>query len=176
MSPLNKRPLDCVYFIYFTTHIIFTLFCDSLVIFPLKWIPSFLVNFNQFQVKLIKDPFMNIFEHQLDPLTSRHYELIWFRTFVTMEFLLQLPFFFYASYQLYFDNKKSLKIPGIIYCSHVATTVLPLLATFIFGLPEYLFQDRLILFMVYSPYLFVPLVLLADLVLLDWSPAKAKTS
>ncbi|KAJ9057393.1 hypothetical protein DSO57_1023052 [Entomophthora muscae] len=54
---------------------------------------------------------MNIFEHQLDSPTSRHFELIWFRTFVTMELLLQLPFFFYASYQLYFDNKKSLKNP-----------------------------------------------------------------
>lgn len=80
---------------------------------------------------------------------------IWLKSFLICEALFQLPFFFVASYALY-AKKNFIRIPMIIYCSHVATTVVPILSEFYFS-EELTDQQRTQLVLFYVPYLIIPL-------------------
>lgn len=50
-----------------------------------------------------------------------------FNSMVCCECLLQLPFFFVAAYALLY-RKEWIRIPGVVYGAHVATTLVPILA------------------------------------------------
>lgn len=77
---------------------------------------------------------------------------IWFMSFVWAENLVQLPFFFVATYA-YLKKANWIRIPAIIYGSHVATTLVAILADIIHG------QHNAPLAAIYSPYLVVPVLL-----------------
>ena len=72
------------------------------------------------------------------------------------EAFFQLPFFFVAVYGL-LHEKQWIRIPLIVYGSHVFTTVFPILYTFYEA--ENSDMNKLALFGFYSPYLLVPLML-----------------
>ncbi|KAI9296205.1 hypothetical protein K502DRAFT_302698, partial [Neoconidiobolus thromboides FSU 785] len=157
---LTSRPLDLLYFIYFSSHIIFSLLLDCAIIYPIEYVPTVLIEFNQFQVKLMKDPLMNIYQHQKNSPVYKNF--IWFRTFIYVELLLQVPFFFFACYRIWNDKKWSLKSSGLIYCAHVMTTVLPILTSVTFDYPELTSIERSIILSVYGIYFIIPLILLID--------------
>ncbi|KAI9296093.1 hypothetical protein K502DRAFT_190280 [Neoconidiobolus thromboides FSU 785] len=173
MKTLSERPLDSVYFYYFLIHSIFTVIFDCVPIYPAIMQPQFLVQFNQFQVNLFKDPYMSIYNHGYNNnYNATYFQLFWFRTFVYIELFLHLPFFIYSMYQLYHDRKYKLRLYGIIYSSSVMTSVLPMLVSFLYGFPNLLSSYRYSLFMLYFPFFFIPLILLIDLSTLKFSKLK----
>ncbi|XP_010076246.1 PREDICTED: transmembrane protein 97 [Pterocles gutturalis] len=91
----------------------------------------------------------------------------WFQAFVWCEAILQLPFFPIAGYAFLKGGCKWIRTPAIIYSTHVATTLLPILAHILFhdfSASEHLGprsqRERLALFSVYVPYLLIPLLIL----------------
>ncbi|KAI8099463.1 transmembrane protein 6/97 [Halteromyces radiatus] len=150
----TERRLDLVFFIFFITHIPITIFFDLQSIYP-KWlVPSVLQQILNFYAQTTNDPFMNV-------AIPRY----WFQALVSMEALCQLPFFFVASYALYY-NMPFIRLPLIVYGSHVVTTVVPVLAELLLnptlvGLEQDMMK-RWTLVAIYSPYLLIPLVLLVD--------------
>lgn len=65
------------------------------------------------------------------------------------EFGLQLPFFFFAVGAL-IRKSESLKLPGLIYGSHTATTMAPILAHFAFS-EEIKYEEKIVLMCFYLP-------------------------
>ncbi|XP_029468408.1 sigma intracellular receptor 2 isoform X1 [Rhinatrema bivittatum] len=90
----------------------------------------------------------------------------WFLTFVYCEALLQLPFFPVAAYAFYKGGCKWIRIPAIVYSTHVVTSVLTIIVELLFSdFPTFKvgplrLQERLTLVSVYAPYLLIPLLLL----------------
>ncbi|KAI8333614.1 transmembrane protein 6/97 [Chlamydoabsidia padenii] len=147
MSTFTGRPLDFVFFIFFITHIPITLLLDLQAIYPTWLVPSVLLQANAWYVNLTHDPFMGA--------TSPIY---WFQSFVSLEAICQLPFFFVASHGLYYDQS-FIRLPMIVYGAHVVTTVVPLLGELILN-P--LHVNRVMLLAIYSPYFLIPLLILVD--------------
>lgn len=81
---------------------------------------------------------------------------IWFVSLVGCELLVQLPFFFVASYAFIY-SKKWIRIPALMYGVHVATTLVPILADIIAG-PEG-GRHKTTLAAIYLPYFVLPLAL-----------------
>ena len=73
------------------------------------------------------------------------------------EAFFQLPFFFMAIYGLLY-KKEWIRIPLIVYGSHVFTTVFPILYTF-YETVDHPRMNKLALFGFYCPYLLIPLIL-----------------
>lgn len=86
----------------------------------------------------------------------------WFRSIVAAEIVLQLPFFFVAVYGLVAE-KNWIRVPMVIYGSHVATTLVAILGEFLQApLAEGYFSSeaaRWTIIAVYLPYLIVPLLI-----------------
>ncbi|XP_010223460.1 PREDICTED: transmembrane protein 97 [Tinamus guttatus] len=100
-----------------------------------------------------------------DPMMMQPPE--WFKSFIFCEAFLQLPFFPIAAYAFLKGGCKWIRTPAIIYSSHVATTLLPILAHILFhdfsksehSGPQTQ-RERLILLSIYAPYLLIPLLIL----------------
>ena len=84
--------------------------------------------------------------------------MVRFRSFIIAEAFFQLPFFFVATYGLLF-KKQWIRIPLIVYGSHVFTTVFPIMYTFYEADNSDGGLNKVALFGFYSPYLLVPLML-----------------
>jgi hypothetical protein len=79
---------------------------------------------------------------------------VWFKSFIWCEMLVQMPFFFVASYAL-LKKANWIRIPAIFYGVHVATTLVPILAEIVFS--SYLTDaEKLTLVGFYYPYLLIP--------------------
>ncbi|EXX71258.1 hypothetical protein RhiirA5_272897 [Rhizophagus irregularis] len=144
MTSITSRPLDLIFFVYFVTHIFPTIFLDSyLVLSPLA--PNFLKSINQWYTENFNDPFF---------VNSP----IWFKGFAHIEFLIHLPFFFYVSIGLWKDTA-TIRLPMLIYSSHVTTTTFTCLVELLFnehgGLTN---SQRNLLIFFYFPYFLIPLV------------------
>lgn len=96
MDPLLERPLDWIFFCYFTSHIPITLLIDLQSLYPEWIIPDILKKVYTAYVQTVGDPFMD---------TSRPLAY-WFRSFSLCEAFLQLPFFFFAAYGVFKGIKK----------------------------------------------------------------------
>ncbi|KAI8094889.1 transmembrane protein 6/97 [Gilbertella persicaria] len=149
METLLSRPLDLVYFIYFSSHILATCCIDSQAFLPSEWYPQVLKDLLSFYVHTYKDPFMGNPDY-------------WFKSFVVCELVFQLPFFVYACIGL-LKNTQHLRFPLAIYGAHVATTVLPLLAEVLLN-PEHKLNwtEKVILCGFYGPYFALPCIMLID--------------
>ena len=99
-----------------------------------------------------------------DPNFLGGYYAQWFRCFITAEFVVQLPYFFVASYMLVSIRSSSQAFPewfrlaSLIYASQAITAVLPILTVVVFNQNATLSQ-RAVLSSIYIPYLLVPLAL-----------------
>lgn len=82
------------------------------------------------------------------------YPPVWLKSFIIAELLLQFPFFLVAIYGL-IHKKNWIRIPSIMYGTHVATTVLPIIAEILFSTLLSL-EQKLILFGFYFPYFAIP--------------------
>jgi hypothetical protein len=112
--------LRAILFLYFLTHIPITIFLDSQVVFPREWFPQF--------ARDLFDFYTNSFPDFLFANCRTRYPYV--RWIGVCEVFLQLPFFFVALYALY-SRKNWIRIPAIVYCTHVPTTVIPAVADFL---------------------------------------------
>lgn len=76
------------------------------------------------------------------------------------EAFFQFPFFFVAIYGLLY-KKQWIRIPSIVYGSHVVTTLLPIMFTFYHADNSDGHINKLALFGFYMPYLLIPFLLTA---------------
>ena len=86
---------------------------------------------------------------------------VWFASFTVCEVFLQFPFFFAACYA-FIAGSNWIRIPAIIYAAHVMTTLVPIMAAFIFD-PAYLNHNPVLL-ATYAVYFIIPLLLLLNMV------------
>ena len=142
---------ETVALIFFGSHIPITLFVDGQALLPsylYSWGPSSML---QWYASWSKDILMTPGKHPL-----------WFQSIIFFELVLQVPFFFWALHVLF--SPPSTKEPklfrpvAIAYGAHTATTLIPILATFLHyqekGFTEF---HRWQLVLIYLPYLLVPL-------------------
>ncbi|XP_008306740.1 sigma intracellular receptor 2 [Cynoglossus semilaevis] len=168
---MSVRVLEIIFFLYFASHIPITLFIDLQALLPEHVYPQPLKDLLKWYTGEFKDPMM------LDPP-------YWFKSFILSEALLQLPFFPVAAYAFLKGGCKWIRVPTIVYSSHVATTLLPILAHVLFhdfplkphpG-PQTL-KERLLLVSIYAPYLLVPVLMLLTMLMSSTykSTSKSKT-
>ncbi|KAL8199279.1 UNVERIFIED_CONTAM: hypothetical protein K2H54_039158 [Gekko kuhli] len=147
------RALERLFALYFLAHIPVTLLLDAQALSS-RFHPPPLAEVLGWYTASFKDPLMAQCP-------------AWFKSFIYCEVFLQLPFFPVAAYAFWKGNCKWIRTPAIIYATHVATTLVPLLAHFVFhdfsdskpAGPQ-MWHERLWLLAVYSPYLLISLLLL----------------
>ncbi len=95
-----------------------------------------------------------------DPLTACQVDQkpLWFQAVTWIEIFVQLPFFFMAAYAFTF-RKTWIRIPCIIYASCALTAFIPIMT-------ELMLADnkphlKAAMFGFYSPFLFVPMIIMA---------------
>ena len=69
-----------------------------------------------------------------DPLMAA--QPVWFKSMILFELLFQLPFFFVGFYAFY-KQCNWIRIPGIAYGVHTATTLIPILAEILYSVGLY---------------------------------------
>jgi EXPERA (EXPanded EBP superfamily) len=133
-----------VLIVYFVTHIPTSLLIDLQALFSDLY-PEFLRAF-------MREQYISKFGDYLmaDPP-------IWLKALIGFE-VLQIPFFFIATYALVY-KKNWIRIPSIIYSSHVVTAVSVILTDF-YNSTRLSFNQKAVLFSFYLPYLIIPLSLL----------------
>lgn len=139
------------YGIFFGSHIIITLCIDAQAIGS-TWYPS-----------LLRQVVAGYCHVSGDVLMNYPHSPAWFQSLVTCEILLQLPFFGVAVRQIYKHTEEYyprwFQILCILYGSHVATTLVPILTTF--WKSTHMTRTQAILTTaIYAPYLIFPLGLL----------------
>eukprot|EP00640_Fibrocapsa_japonica_P007561 CAMPEP_0113934658 /NCGR_PEP_ID=MMETSP1339-20121228/1951_1 /TAXON_ID=94617 /ORGANISM="Fibrocapsa japonica" /LENGTH=146 /DNA_ID=CAMNT_0000936543 /DNA_START=147 /DNA_END=587 /DNA_ORIENTATION=- /assembly_acc=CAM_ASM_000762 len=131
-------------------HIPTTVLIDGQAVFK-SWYPAFLKDVLQWHIDANGDFLMNS-----PPL--------WFKCVIWGELIFQLPFFFVASVA-FVKGWNSIRIPCMVYSSHVITTMIPILGVILFDdTHKEMNQNRGQLFFVYLPYLIIPAVMLATMV------------
>ncbi|CEL62476.1 Transmembrane protein 97 OS=Macaca fascicularis GN=Tmem97 PE=2 SV=2 [Rhizoctonia solani AG-1 IB] len=121
---LNERPLDLLYFVFFLIHIPATLLMDLQAIIPPGVMPSFFRIIPNFYLSISGDPLIA----GAMGLHGSPTQFTWFRTFIMIEGLFQLPLFFLGLYALKKDSPYT-PIILTLYGAHVTTTVVPVLTT-----------------------------------------------
>ena len=140
--PVSKT-FRTVVLVFLGTHIPATLMMDSQALLPPAVVPGFMRQLLDFHVRTNHDPLM------ADPPA-------WFKSFILFELLFQLPFFF-IGFKAFYKRRNWIRIPGVVYGAHTATTLIPILAEILH--PATVFPDeaaRWRLFFIYLPYLLVP--------------------
>eukprot|EP00002_Diphylleia_rotans_P020149 TRINITY_DN3908_c0_g1_i1.p1 TRINITY_DN3908_c0_g1~~TRINITY_DN3908_c0_g1_i1.p1 ORF type:complete len:173 (-),score=39.43 TRINITY_DN3908_c0_g1_i1:244-762(-) len=152
-TSLANRPFDLVLLFYFVTHIPATLLVDLQSIIPRSVYPialQELVRWYSSPASPFNDPYFR--ENPGSP--------IWLQAFTYCELFFQLPFFFFAIKSILTRDNR-IRIPGIIYGAHVATTLAPILFGFWVG--EYAMDltqsNKIALTLLYLPYLIIPLLM-----------------
>ncbi|KAG7233551.1 hypothetical protein INR49_006879 [Caranx melampygus] len=156
---MSLRVLEIIFFLYFASHVPITLCIDLQALLPGQVYPQPLRDLLRWYAERFKDPMM------LDPPP-------WFRSFIVCEALLQTPFFPVAAYAFLRGGCRWIRTPAIIYSTHVATTLVPILAHILFHQfptaphpgPQTL-QERWLLVSIYAPYLLVPVLILLTMLL-----------
>nr|XP_040030435.1 sigma intracellular receptor 2 [Gasterosteus aculeatus aculeatus] len=156
---MSVRVLEVLFFFYFASHIPITLFIDLQALLPEHVYPQPLKDLLQWYAQEFRDPMV------LDPPQ-------WFQSFIFCEALIQMPFFPVAAYAFLKGGCKWIRTPAIVYSTHVATTLVPILAHILFHQfptkphagPQTP-KERWLLVSIYIPYLLVPLLLLLTMLL-----------
>ena len=97
---------------------------------------------------------------------------LWLQSFILAEVILQFPLFFFFIRGLMKKEYHKIKIPGIIYGAHVATTVWAILAETIIS-DKNSTNEKIILTSFYFPYFLVPVLFALSLSSIDESKAKS---
>ncbi|XP_005402827.1 PREDICTED: transmembrane protein 97 [Chinchilla lanigera] len=152
-----RRCLEYLLGFYFLSHIPITLFLDLQGLLPRELYPDQVRNLLKWYSAEFKDSLM---EHRP----------VWFTSFLFCELLFQLPFFPVAAYAFLKGSCRWIRTPAIIYSVHCMTTLIPILASFLFddfsktshfkGHGPHTLRERLTLISIYAPYLLIPLILL----------------
>jgi EXPERA (EXPanded EBP superfamily) len=129
--------------IYFISHIPITLLMEMQFLFPTAY------------PQILRDILNNQYLLKYNDYLFAH-PPIWAKSLLAFE-ILQIPFFFVATYALLF-KKNWIRIPSIVYGTHVVTAVTLILSEFSFS-ERISSSQRMILFSFYLPYLIIPLSL-----------------
>ncbi|KAF0978513.1 hypothetical protein FDP41_002333 [Naegleria fowleri] len=163
-----SRPLHLLFFFYFLSHIPITIFIDAQPILS-PYLPQLYPPFLQ---QILKEQWIEPYQDLLMAKLP-----VWFASFGVCEIFVQLPFFFIALYA-FVAGKNWIRIPAIIYSAHVMTTLVPIMAVFLFD-KEYLNHNAFLLG-TYSVYFIIPLLLLLNMVFyekpFDYSKVKTKNN
>jgi hypothetical protein len=152
-----NETLRVVLLLFFASHIPITLLVDMQAIFG-SYYPTPIREFFLWYGDYFNDPLM------APSKGGGNENKAWLHSFIWSETIFQLPFFFYAVHALYYrEALKSVKflVSSLIYGTHTATTVLPIIATFLAS-GEIAERERYVLVSVYSPYLLLPAALAAN--------------
>jgi len=133
---------------FFASHIVFTLLYDLQAIGK------------PFYPQILQDVVTTYADIVSDPHMSEPFEL-WFQSIVFFEMIFQLPYFFVAVYMFADPQRRSyprwFQMVSIVYGSHTATTLLPILPPIWFRSDEEApTKLRLLVIMIYLPYLIFP--------------------
>lgn len=135
------------FLLFFISHIPATLLIDLQAIFPHLY-PEILRDILKWYTDIFNDDLM------------RGPHDTWFKAIVGGELLMQLPFFFVAVYALMnshkVDGKGWFRSACMIYGSHTATTLIPILACHIAN-PDASSLEKILVVSIYLPYLLFPL-------------------
>ena len=134
-----------VLLVFFATHIPITLLIDAQAALPASWFPT--------AVRDLVDWYAS--PEGFNDSLMRYPRAPWFRSIVTCEVLLQVPFFFLALHGLWtakhrrcirpaavdsaalhsfvdlFEVSERLRAPALLYTAHVVTTMVPILTHFV---------------------------------------------
>ncbi|KAH7336884.1 transmembrane protein 6/97 [Rhizoctonia solani] len=121
---LSERPLDFLYFIFFVIHIPATLLMDLQAIIPPGVLSPVFRIIPEFYLSISGDPLIA----GAMGLHGAPTQFTWFRTFIMIEGLFQLPVFFLGLYALKNDSPYTPILLSLYGC-HVTTTVIPVLTT-----------------------------------------------
>ncbi|KAF9475209.1 hypothetical protein BDN70DRAFT_957713 [Pholiota conissans] len=167
--PLLARPLDFLYYLFFTVHLPASLLVDLQWIYPKQFIPSFMSGFLNFYIDLSRDPLIG----GLAGVFGDNTHLTWFKTFITLEAIFQIPVFIIGLQGL---RKGSRSIYPLLaaYGASSATTTLACLTTVLqtpFVLPGASAKgvvgvtqaQRLLLLSSYVPFFLIPLIMAVDM-------------
>ncbi|KAH7914599.1 transmembrane protein 6/97 [Hygrophoropsis aurantiaca] len=180
VASLTSRPLDLLYFVFFLTHIPATLLLDLQSLYPTAMIPSFIRMLPKLYTDMSSDPLVAGAMGYLGEDAMLH--LVWFKTFVVVEMIFQLPTFILGLWGLW-TGSRSIYVLMLIYGASTATTTLPclsvLLATPVSSYPIEVHSitpdQRLLLLSSYVPYFLIPLGMTVDMAFRISKLVKANT-
>lgn len=135
---------DRLFFVFFLVHIPITWMFDAQAIISREMYPRVLVEVMDYYTANYQDVFM-----KLPP--------VWFQSFIFCEILFQFPLLLINLYGLWKD-KRWVPFSCIIYGTHVATTCIPILWE-MWASQEILWENKIILTLIYSPYVLIPLLM-----------------
>ena len=148
MSNLGGGATRSAFLLFFASHIPITLLVDGQAFLPRSLYPPAIQDVLNWYTTTFADNLMR----------PPSYD-VWFSSVVACEILFQLPFFVYAVYALLdparVNGKGGFRSACLIYGSHTATTLVPILATIATD-PETNSAQRATLFGFYLPYLVFP--------------------
>ncbi|KAJ3507397.1 hypothetical protein NLJ89_g6328 [Agrocybe chaxingu] len=167
--PLSMRPLDLVYFTFFAIHLPASLIIDLQYIYPPSLVPGLLRNAVDTYIFMSRDPLIGgVFEAFGD---STH--LIWFKTFLVLEAVFQIPVFVIGLRGLYHGSRKIYPLLAL-YGASSATTTLACLAVVLItpettthtlaqGAASVSSEQRLLLLSSYVPFFVIPFMMAVDM-------------
>ncbi|TFK51934.1 hypothetical protein OE88DRAFT_1486556 [Heliocybe sulcata] len=163
--PLSARPLDQVYFLFFLMHIPATLLLDLQAIYPTSMVPKFIASLPASYVKMSGDPLIGGAMGYFG--TEETY--VWFKTFLFLEAIFQLPTFVLGARALYKDNRRIYPLL-LVYAASTTTTTLPCLSVVlttrlasVATAGAITSAQRLLLLSSYIPFFILPLVMTIDM-------------
>ncbi len=154
-----RNVLEWICLIYFVTHIPATLLMGNYIVWGkslydnLLGLPQISANMHQYGI-------------DMDYLVRERPD--WFRAMALCEVLFQLPFFPFAVWAFWKGTTsstfKSMRTKFIIYATHTATSMVPILGT-LFALPQQIKEQYSVVnfytnISIYLIYLFIPLLIL----------------
>ena len=136
--------------VFFASHIPATLLVDAQALLPASLFPEFAKKMLADFIAQYNDPLMGGAIRA--PEDHR-----WFLSLIATELVIQLPFFFVALYAFVF-RREWIRLPMVAYGGFVSATMVPILSELYFS-TGCTSSQRLALLAMYSPYLFVPALL-----------------
>ncbi|OCH87826.1 hypothetical protein OBBRIDRAFT_837098 [Obba rivulosa] len=121
--PLSSRPLDMLYFIFFMIHLPATLLVDLQALYPAHLVPPVIAQIPEYYITMSNDPLIG----GVMGLIGDPAHFVWFRTFLFLEALFQIPVFILGMRGLWNDSR-SIYVLLLIYAASTTTTTLPCLS------------------------------------------------
>ncbi|TDL23970.1 hypothetical protein BD410DRAFT_786669 [Rickenella mellea] len=163
----SARPLDLLYFIFFCVHIPATLMIDLQGLLPSYVFPAPVRKIVPFYLSISNDPLM-AGAFGMNGLPS---QWLWFKSFLFLECLFQLPTFLVGIYALWHDMRKVYPLL-LTYGASTFTTLVPVLTVFLTtpvsstpqkGIHTITPSQLVILLASYIPFTIVPLLMTVDM-------------
>jgi len=170
-TPLSSRPIDLAYFLFFVIHIPATLLIDCQAIWPKQLVPKALQLLPPWYVGMSGDPLIG----GAMEILSNGSELAWFKSFIYLEALFQLPVFVIGAYGLWRDSRGIYGLL-VLYGASTCTTTFACIAaildtpttsavTIAQKIVSITPEQRAMLLFSYVPFCIIPLFLAVDMAL-----------